>query len=179
MSVFLSLTTDGPEATRMLGEALAANLRAGDVLALSGELGAGKTCLVQGIGRGLGVGANITSPTFVLVKQHEGGRLPLVHVDVYRLDQLSDVEGLGDDVLGPSVVTVIEWGDTVDALLPPTRLLVDLELGDGEDQRAITIRGSSHWELVVPALMRAADETSGITVVAAGSATAESREELG
>ncbi|MDX1510347.1 MAG: tRNA (adenosine(37)-N6)-threonylcarbamoyltransferase complex ATPase subunit type 1 TsaE [Nitriliruptorales bacterium] len=164
MAVILSLTTDGPDATRALGAVMGADLAAGDVLALSGELGAGKTCLVQGLARGLGLEGPVTSPTFVLVRTLTGGRIPLVHVDVYRLDQLSDVEGLGDDVLAPDVVTVIEWGDTVDALLPEERLLVEIEHGDHPDQRVVSIRGADHWEQRAATWRDALGDAAGTTL---------------
>lgn len=131
----LVLTTGGPDDTRALGVALASLLRAGDVVALSGELGAGKTRLVQGAVRGLGVEARVTSPTFVLVRQYDG-RLPVVHCDVYRLDRLQDVHDLGDDVLAPDVVTFLEWADAVTPLLPDDRLDVDVRIPD--DPVAVT-----------------------------------------
>lgn len=126
------LRTSGPEDTRDLGAALAPLLLAGDVVALSGELGAGKTCFVQGAVRGLGVEARVTSPTFVLVRQYLG-RLPVVHCDVYRLNRLQDVHDLGDEVLDPDVVTFLEWADAVAPLLPEDRLEVELLAEPGSD----------------------------------------------
>lgn len=150
----LELATSGPEQTRAFAAALAPLLRAGDVVALSGDLGAGKTCFVQGAVSGLGVEARVTSPTFVLVRQYEG-RLPIVHCDVYRLDRLQDVHDLGDEVLAPDVVTFLEWADAVRPLLPDDRLEIelsipdpaaattrgDVEVGDDEDRRTATVRG--------------------------------------
>jgi tRNA threonylcarbamoyladenosine biosynthesis protein TsaE len=150
----LELATSGPDETRAFAAALAPLLRAGDVVALSGDLGAGKTCFVQGVVRGLGVEARVTSPTFVLVRQYEG-RLPIVHCDVYRLDRLQDVHDLGDDVLAPGVVTFLEWADAVRPLLPDDRLEIelsipdpatatpsgDVEVVDDEDRRTATVRG--------------------------------------
>lgn len=118
------------DATRRLGASLAPLLRAGDVVALTGELGAGKTCLVQGLAAGLDVASPVTSPTFMLQRSY-AGRLPLVHLDVYRLERVQDVLDLGDEALAPDVVTVIEWGDTIVQLLPPDRL--DVELRHEED----------------------------------------------
>lgn len=145
------LVTSGPDETRAFASALAPLLLAGDVVALSGDLGAGKTCFVQGAMRGLGVEARVTSPTFVLMRQYEG-RLPIVHCDVYRLDRLQDVHDLGDDVLAPDVVTFLEWADAVRPLLPDDRLEIDLsipavptnedvEVVDDEDRRTATVRG--------------------------------------
>lgn len=128
----VTLGTADADATRSVGATLAAQLRPGDVVSLAGELGAGKTCLVQGVARGLGIDARVTSPTFVLVKSYRG-RLPLVHVDVYRLDQLQDVLDLGDEVFAPDVVTFVEWGDAVAPVLPDDRLDVELVLADPED----------------------------------------------
>jgi tRNA threonylcarbamoyladenosine biosynthesis protein TsaE len=142
-----SLTTSGPDETRGVAGAIAPLLLAGDVVALSGELGAGKTCFVQGAAAGLGVEARVTSPTFVLVR-HYAGRLPMVHCDVYRLERLHDVEDLGDEVLAPDVVTFVEWGDTVAPLLPEDRLEVELALrGDLDGDREVTIRAlGPRWE---------------------------------
>ena len=100
-------------------------LEVGDVVALSGELGAGKTCFVQGAAAGLGVEARVTSPTFVLVREYLG-RVPMVHTDVYRLDRLVDVRDLGEDVMSPEVVTFVEWADAVAPLLPDDRLEVEI-----------------------------------------------------
>jgi tRNA threonylcarbamoyladenosine biosynthesis protein TsaE len=123
----LTVATSGPADTRAFAAALAPLLEVSDVVALSGDLGAGKTCFVQGAVRGLGVEARVTSPTFVLVRQYTG-RLPIVHCDVYRLDRLQDVHDLGDDVFAPEVVTFLEWADAVRPLLPDDRLEVDLRV---------------------------------------------------
>jgi len=164
VAVNLSLTSDGPGATQALGAVIGQTLLSGDVIALSGELGAGKTCLVKGLATGLGIDTPITSPTFVLLRNHDGGRVPLVHVDVYRLDRLSEIEGLGDDVLSAHVVTVIEWGDTVDAVLPANRLLIEIDhLGDG-DARAITIHGAGDWEARAPGWSASVMSLPGVAV---------------
>lgn len=122
----------------MLGARLATAIDAGDVVSLSGDLGAGKTALVQGLAAGLGVTTPVTSPTFMLQRIHHG-RLPLVHIDVYRLNELDEVAALGDEAFARDVVTVIEWGDTIAALLPGDRLDVELQhvddLGDDSDLR--------------------------------------------
>lgn len=128
----LRTTSPTAAATRRLGTRLAAVLDAGDVLSLSGDLGAGKTALVQGLARGLGVTAPVTSPTFMLQRIHVG-RVPLVHIDVFRLNQLDEVAGLGDDAFAPDVITVIEWGDTIASLLPGDRLDIELQHADDLD----------------------------------------------
>jgi tRNA threonylcarbamoyladenosine biosynthesis protein TsaE len=120
-----------PDATAALGRGLADLLVPGDVLALVGPLGAGKTRLVQGIAAGLGVAGRVTSPTFVLVRRHEG-RVPLVHVDAYRLAGPHDLRTLDDDVLDETVVTCVEWGDTVRAALPADHLECEVRV-DGPD----------------------------------------------
>lgn len=142
-------------ATRALGGVIAAHLRPGDVVSLSGELGAGKTCLVQGVAAAVGVTDRVTSPTFVLVKQYRGS-LPLVHVDVYRLDRLGDVLELGDEVFAADAVTLVEWGDAVRAAMPDDRLEVELLLAApdvlDDTQRRIGLMGRGAWRERLAAL---------------------------
>jgi tRNA threonylcarbamoyladenosine biosynthesis protein TsaE len=136
--VTTSVTAATPEETAAAGERLGARLGPGDVVALTGELGAGKTCFVQGIVRGLGVTTGATSPTFVLVNEYRG-RLPVHHVDVYRTQGLAEVLDLGlEELLGGSGVTLIEWADRCEPLLPPHAVRVHIE-GVGEEPRRITI----------------------------------------
>jgi tRNA threonylcarbamoyladenosine biosynthesis protein TsaE len=149
-ATLLQLRTAAPAMTQEVGAALAGLLVAGDVVSLSGELGTGKTCIVQGLAVGLGVRDRITSPTFVLVRLHEG-RVPLVHCDVYRLDTLQDVYDLGDEVLAPDVVTCIEWGDAIASMLPPDHIEVTLARLDGADDdldaRTIEVRATgARWQ---------------------------------
>ena len=123
-----------------MGAALALLLRASDVVALSGDLGAGKTAFVQGIARGLGSADHVASPTFTLVRQYDGGRVPILHMDVYRLDRMQDVLDLGfDDLLDGTGVVLIEWGDMIEGILPVDHLVVRLTLpqGAGPDLRAM------------------------------------------
>jgi tRNA threonylcarbamoyladenosine biosynthesis protein TsaE len=137
----LRLETHSPEETREVGQALAAVLRPGDVVSLTGDLGAGKTCLVQGAARGLGVREPVSSPTFVLVREYRG-RIPVYHVDVYRLNRLQEVHDLGfDDLLDPSGVIFVEWGSAVDAMFPPDVLEVGLFVPDGEEARRLAVVG--------------------------------------
>lgn len=126
----LTLTSASPDETRRIAGGIAAHLQPGDVIALSGDLGAGKTCFVQGAAAALGVTVPVTSPTFVLVKYYDTDVAPLVHTDVYRLDQLRDVDDLGDEVMSPEAITFIEWGDAVAAILPEHRLEVEVGLHD-------------------------------------------------
>jgi tRNA threonylcarbamoyladenosine biosynthesis protein TsaE len=145
----IELATATADGTRDLGAALATLLLPRDTVMLTGDLGAGKTTLVQGIGRGLGVEEQVASPTFTLVKEY-GGRLDVVHVDVYRLERVQDVVDLGlDELGGPDRVLLVEWGDAVQDLLPDDRLRVELTTeptGDEARRIALTPRGRS-WAL--------------------------------
>lgn len=124
------LHTRTPEETRRVGATIANALRPGDVIALTGELGAGKTCLVQGAAAALGVAERVTSPSFLLRRDYRGD-VPVIHLDVYRLDTLSEVAGLGYDDVGEGPgVAFIEWGDAMAPLLPADHLEVELRLGD-------------------------------------------------
>lgn len=137
----LLATTSAVDETRELACALSSLARPGDVVVLAGDLGAGKTAFVQGFGRGLGVADRITSPTFTLVHVYEGGRLPIHHLDVYRLDQLSEALDLGlAEMLDEGGVVLIEWGDAITPVLPHDYLEVRLTFGDGDDDRMLAIR---------------------------------------
>ncbi|MCL2780764.1 MAG: tRNA (adenosine(37)-N6)-threonylcarbamoyltransferase complex ATPase subunit type 1 TsaE [Actinomycetia bacterium] len=129
------------EDTRALGERLAGVLRAGDLVVLNGPLGAGKTALTQGIGAGLGVSGRVVSPTFVIARAHSGGRLPLVHVDAYRLGSLAEVDDLDLDVEVADSVTVVEWGAGLVERLAPAWLEVRIERADDGEERAATLIG--------------------------------------
>jgi tRNA threonylcarbamoyladenosine biosynthesis protein TsaE len=137
--VTIRAATDGPAATRALAGALAELARPGDVVLLAGDLGAGKTAFAQGFGGALGVDEPITSPTFTLVSRYEG-RLPLYHLDVYRLDHLDEVADLGlAEFLDEDAVMLIEWGDTITPVLPADFLEVRITLGDGDDDRGFDL----------------------------------------
>lgn len=128
-----------PEETEDAGERLGRALGPGAVVALTGELGAGKTCFIQGLVRGLGVTGRATSPTFVLINQYPG-RVPVYHVDAYRTESLTELMDLGLlELLGGEGVTVIEWADKLESLLPPEAIHVHID-GVGDEPRAITIR---------------------------------------
>ncbi|NQU11300.1 tRNA (adenosine(37)-N6)-threonylcarbamoyltransferase complex ATPase subunit type 1 TsaE [bacterium] len=138
-----STETGSAAETIAFGARWAAELQPGTIIALHGELGAGKTCLVKGLARGLGVGQEVTSPTFTLIHEHPGGRLPLVHVDLYRLDHPEQAVAIGieDHLPGPGV-TVIEWAEKIAGLLPRDTIHVRLEV-TGESTRQITIGKST------------------------------------
>jgi len=111
--------TSSADETRAFASALAGALRAGDVVLLSGEMGAGKTAFTQGLGAGLDVPGRITSPTFTIVQTHDGGRLRLHHLDVYRLEHLHEALDLDlAEMIEDDAVVVIEWGDAVAPVLP-------------------------------------------------------------
>jgi len=116
--------------TRELGARLAGIARAGDLILLTGPLGAGKTALTQGIGTGLAVGGAVTSPTFVISRVHRGGRLPLVHVDAYRLGGRLELDDLDLDASVEDSLTVVEWGEGVAEQLPDAYLEVRLDRAD-------------------------------------------------
>ena len=124
--MLIEIETDTADRTREVGRALASMLQPRDTVVLTGDLGAGKTTLVQGIGRGLGVEDHVASPTFTLVREYTG-RLDIAHVDVYRLDRVQDVLDLAlDELGGPERVLLVEWGDAVSDLLHEDRLLVEI-----------------------------------------------------
>jgi tRNA threonylcarbamoyladenosine biosynthesis protein TsaE len=138
----LTAHTKSADDTRALAAELAAVARPGDLLLLAGDLGAGKTAFVQGFGRALGVEEPITSPTFVIVRTYDG-RFPVIHVDAYRLEHLQELVDLGiGELLDHEGVTLIEWGDVVIPALPPEYLEVRLELGEGDDERVVHLRGA-------------------------------------
>jgi len=126
--------------TRAFGERLAAVLRAGDLVLLIGPLGAGKTALAQGIGAGLGVRGPVLSPTFVIARVHSGGRLPLVHVDAYRLGSLAEVDDLYLDVSAAESVTVVEWGAGLAEQLADARLEILLDRKPDSEIRTAELR---------------------------------------
>lgn len=131
----LRLQTSSAQETQALAAALSELARPCDLLLLVGDLGAGKTAFTQGFGAGLGVEDQVTSPTFSLVRQYEG-RLDLNHLDVYRLEQVSEALDLGlSELLDDGAVTVIEWGDTILPALPPDYLEVRITFLDGETER--------------------------------------------
>ncbi len=135
----VSLITRGPLETQALGERLAEELQAGDVLLLVGELGTGKTCFARGVARGLGVREKLTSPTYTLLREYRG-RLPLVHLDAYRLEGPLDLFDLGvEEYLEGDGVLVVEWADRAKGFFRPPYLEVRFAYGGGEEERHIVI----------------------------------------
>ena len=161
------LAVPDTEAMRALGATLAGLLRAGDLVVLSGPLGAGKTTLAQGIGEGLGVRGPVTSPTFVIARVHPSlvGGPPLVHVDAYRLGSALEVDDLDLDATVEEAVTLVEWGEGRVEGLAEDRLHVVIARADGdgdgaggrrddgEDRREVQLRGvGERWRAVAAAL---------------------------
>ncbi len=141
----LTIETTSPEATRAWAGRLARHLQPGDFIALEGDLGAGKTCLVQGLCAALGVTEGVKSPTFVLLHQYPvGGAVGTVnHFDLYRLDDPGGLHDLGyEDYFYGDGVSVVEWSERARDLLPPDRLTIRLEPGDGEDARRLLVSAS-------------------------------------
>jgi len=132
--------TTGVEATRALAAAVAGLAVPGDLILLSGELGAGKTAFVQGFGAALGVEGPITSPTFTLAHQYEG-TMSIHHLDVYRLERLAEIDDVGvPELVDGDGVVLIEWGDAVAPALPQEYLEVALTYGQGDDDRDLALR---------------------------------------
>ena len=143
MASFMCVQTSSPEATQAVGRALGGMLRAGDVVLLSGSLGAGKTCLTQGVAWGLGVREHARSPTFVLANEY-AGRLPVFHLDLYRIEGADEALDMGlDEYLNGDAVTIIEWAEKAQDAMPREHLLVELKHRDLGTQRALrfTARG--------------------------------------
>lgn len=114
------IISGGPEETKDVGKRLARKLKPGDCISLIGELGAGKTTLIKGIAKGLGIKEEVVSPTFILIREYKGG-LPLYHVDAYRISKEEELRevGIEEYLLSDDGVTVVEWGDRVKKIFPP------------------------------------------------------------
>jgi tRNA threonylcarbamoyladenosine biosynthesis protein TsaE len=137
-----TITTTSESETAAVGRDLAAMLTADSIVLLYGDLGSGKTVFVRGLAEGLGVRRDeVTSPTFTLIQEYRGGRLPLVHVDLYRLDDPREVDELGLEEIGTGGVLAIEWAGKLPRAIAPA-VAVRIEHADG-DSRQITIVHSS------------------------------------
>ncbi|HUH66748.1 MAG TPA: tRNA (adenosine(37)-N6)-threonylcarbamoyltransferase complex ATPase subunit type 1 TsaE [Syntrophales bacterium] len=139
-----AVASKSPEETFSVGLIIGQNLCAGDIIALVGELGAGKTCITQGIARGLGVRCEypITSPSFTLINEYEG-RHVMYHFDLYRLSRLQELDDTGcEEYLFGRGVSVIEWADKAEDILPEKTIFIRMDYA-GENERMITISGDS------------------------------------
>ena len=128
-----------PDEMRALGAAIGRVARGGDLVVLTGPLGAGKTVLAQGIAAGLGVRERVTSPTFVIAHVHRDGRLPFVHVDAYRLSSVAEVDDLDLDAVLEESVTAVEWGAGLVEALADSWLEVAIDRGASDDVREVTL----------------------------------------
>jgi tRNA threonylcarbamoyladenosine biosynthesis protein TsaE len=144
----LQLTTRSPEQTQQLGKRLGEIARPGDVILLVGKLGAGKTCLAQGIAWGLGINDYAASPSFVLVRELHG-RLPLYHMDFYRLDNIEEIAELGlDEYFYGRGVSVVEWAEKALSLLPPENLLIEMDyVAESERRLSLKPTGKRYREM--------------------------------
>lgn len=134
--------THSPDETRALGRTLAQALQGGAVVAFTGDLGAGKTAFVSGMAEGLGMEERVTSPTFTIVNEYEGGRLPLFHFDMYRLGSADELFHIGwEDYLARNGVCAVEWSENVDEALDGDTIRVDISRGEDDNTRIITIEG--------------------------------------
>lgn len=133
------IVSDSLEATWQVAEQLGRELPPGSVLAFYGSLGAGKTCFVQGLAAGLGIDALVNSPTFTVCNEYHG-RLPLYHMDLYRIGSEDEALNFGlDDYIYGQGITALEWSERVESLLPEHTLRITMTVGEHEDQRIICI----------------------------------------
>jgi tRNA threonylcarbamoyladenosine biosynthesis protein TsaE len=152
----ITVVTKSVDDTRAMGAEIAAVCAPGDLLVLAGDLGTGKTAFAQGLARGLGVAEPVTSPAFVLVRTYEG-RIPLNHIDVYRLDHIQELVDLGiAELVDGDGVTVVEWGDVVLPVLPADYLEVRFDHGDDDDHRTVVLDAVGKSWLPRLATLRAA-----------------------
>lgn len=140
----MEFISNSQEETESLGRRLANVLSPGAVVAFTGDLGAGKTAFTRGLARGLGISDRVTSPTFTIVNEYEGGRLPLFHFDMYRLGGSGELFDIGwEDYLARGGVCAVEWSENVADALEEDAVRVDIRQGAGECQRVVTITGLS------------------------------------
>ncbi len=155
----LQVPTTSSEETRRVAAAVAGHAEPGDLILLAGELGAGKTAFVQGFGLALGVMERITSPTFTLAQRYDG-RVPVHHLDVYRLEQIDEVNDLAlGELLDDGGVVLIEWGDVIAPALPADYLEVSITFGQGDDDRVLAFRAvGDRWAKRHAALAASLDQ---------------------
>ena len=137
----MELISNSPAETEEAGETLARRLTPGAVVAFTGGLGAGKTAFIRGLARGLGVEERVTSPTFTIVNEYLGGRVPLFHFDLYRLGSAEELYDIGwEDYLARGGVCAVEWSEHMGDALEPEAIRVDIRRGENDSQRRITIQ---------------------------------------
>ena len=136
------ILTKSPEDTVLLGERIARSLKPNDVVAITGELGASKTTLIQGVAKGLGINNWITSPTFTLINEFTG-KLNLYHVDLYRIDSVADAEDIAiEEYFNKGGVTVIEWAEKIGPILPAGTVEIKISIVS-DNERSLEIKGLS------------------------------------
>ena len=136
----MEFCTNSVEETEQLGQRLAATLYPGSVIAYTGDLGAGKTAFTRGLAMGLDVPERVTSPTFTIVNEYEGGRLPLFHFDMYRLGSSDELFDIGwEDYLARGGVCAVEWSENVEDALDADTIRIDIRRGGSDDERSITV----------------------------------------
>ena len=150
------ITAAAAAETRRLGAALGRLLEPGMVVLLEGELGAGKTVFAQGVAQGLGVPGVVNSPTFVLVNEHTGGRIPFVHADLYRLGTAAEIEELALEETAASAALVVEWPERAMGALPPEHLHVRIAAGAEPDERRLHFHAAGAGPARVLTALRAA-----------------------
>ena len=139
----MEVISNSPQETEALGQKLAAQLSPGDIIAFSGDLGSGKTAFTRGLAKGLGIEERVTSPTFTIVNEYEGGRLPLFHFDMYRLGSSDELFDIGwEDYLARGGVCAVEWSENVAGALEDEPIRVDIRRGAHDGQRMISIRNA-------------------------------------
>lgn len=135
--------SESEQDTERLGEDLVKQLAPGSVVAFTGDLGAGKTAFVRGMARGLGISQRVTSPTFTIVNEYEGGSLPLFHFDMYRLGSADDLFDIGwEDFLRRGGICAVEWSENIEDALEPDTIYVEIRRGETDHQRIISIKGA-------------------------------------
>ena len=138
----MEFITNSPIETEKVGEALGKVLKPGTILAYEGDLGAGKTAFTRGLAKGLGYSGRVTRPTFNIVNEYEGGRLPLFHFDMYRLADADALFDIGwEDYLARGGVCAVEWSENVEDALEEATVRIDIRRGENDSQRGICIEG--------------------------------------
>lgn len=156
----LEVHSESAQKTIYLGRLLGSLLQAGDVVRLEGDLGAGKTTFAQGVCAGLGVTSPVLSPTFTILHIYEGGRLPVYHIDAYRLEDEEEIAQLGlEEYLEGQGVSLVEWAEKIQPILPASYLQVDLKQGAQEEERKIIFIpvGSGRYAELIEELAKIAD----------------------
>lgn len=138
----MTFNTENAQETEQLGYRLAQKLHGGEIIAYTGDLGAGKTAFTRGVAKGLGITERVTSPTFTIVNEYEGGRLPLFHFDMYRLGSSDELYDIGwEDYLARNGVCAVEWSEIVADAIEGDVIYIDIKNECGDDHRSITITG--------------------------------------